>query len=105
MVLSFSYSPKQFGTVWKVLAYGESTTGYVSVLENTELQYQLLRCDHSLLGGEWLLTEQRQRNEAWQVTEPVFGVFAMLEAVRLAQGPSAYSAAQKESPETSALVM
>ena len=100
-----TYIPKHRETNWSVLAYGESVTGYISVLENTELQYRLLRCDHSLLGGEWLLTEQRQREEAWEVAEPVFGVFAMLEAVRLVQGPNTQSAAQKKDSETSALVM
>jgi hypothetical protein len=105
MVVSQTYGPKQFRHGWKVLAHGESVTGYISVLENTEIGYRLLRCDHSLLGGEWLLTEQRQRDEGWQVPEPVFGVFAMLEAVRLVRTPYSQGAAQKKDSETSALVM
>lgn len=104
-ILSQTYSRGPIGNGWKILARGGSVTGYISVLENTELQSRLLRCDHSLLGGEWLLTEQRQRNEAWQVTEPVFGVFAMLEAVRLVQGPYSKSAVQEKDNERSALVM
>jgi len=104
-ILSQTYNSKQIGNEWKILAHGESVTGYISVLENTELQYRLLRCDHSLLGGEWLLTEQRQRNEGWQVTEPVFDVFAMLEAVRLVRRPSLQGTVQKNDAETSALVM
>lgn len=73
---------------WKILERGEGVTGYVSVLENTALDYRLLRCDHSLLGGEWLLTEQRRLREGWTNEEPVFGVFEMLEAVRLVTGVS-----------------
>jgi len=105
MTLTQIYNPKQPGTSWSVLAHGESVTGYISVLENAELQYRLLRCDHSLLGGEWLLTEQRVKNEGWQVPEPVFGVFAMLEAVRLVRGPGSQGGVQKNDAETSALVM
>jgi len=105
MIWALTHNTKQAGTEWKILARGESVTGYISVLENTEPQYRLLRCDHSLLGGEWLLTEQRRRDEAWQVAEPVFGVFAMLEAVRLVRGPYAQSAVQKKDAETNALVM
>jgi hypothetical protein len=41
-----------------------------------------MRCDHSLLGGEWLLTDER-RKEGWVVDEPIYSVFEMLEAVRL----------------------
>jgi hypothetical protein len=70
---------------WKILARGESVTGYISVLESIGMQYRLMRCDHSLLGGEWLLTDERKRKEGWTVNEPVFGVFQMLEAVRLVQ--------------------
>lgn len=71
---------------WKVLERGEGVTGYVSVLENSEAQYRLMRCDHSLLGGEWLLTAERKMREGWTSEEPVFGVFTMLEAVRLVKG-------------------
>ena len=73
---------------WKILERGEGVTGYVSVLENIDMNYRLLRCDHSLLGGEWLLTEERRMKEGWTKEEPVFGVFEMLEAVRLVKGVS-----------------
>jgi hypothetical protein len=66
-----------------ILARQESITGYVSVLENDGDQaFRLMRCDHSLLGGEWQVTPvalskgQKQR-------ETIFSVFVMLEAVRL----------------------
>lgn len=71
---------------WRILERGEGVTGYVSVLENMEMDYRVLRCDHSLLGGEWLLTEDRRVKEGWTKEEPVFGVFEMLEAVRLVEG-------------------
>lgn len=62
----------------------ESVTGYVSVLENLDMQYRVLRCDHSLLGGEWLVTDER-RKQGITVSEPIYAVFEMLEAVRLVQ--------------------
>lgn len=71
---------------WNLLERGESITGYVSVLENLDLQYRVLRCDHSLLGGEWLVTDER-RKEGITVSEPIYAVFEMLEAVRLIQVP------------------
>jgi hypothetical protein len=68
-----------------LLARQESITGYVSVLENdADTSFRLMRCDHSLLGGEWLVTPvayekgQRQR-------ETIFSVFVLLEAVRLVE--------------------
>ncbi|KAK6441620.1 hypothetical protein LTR95_002158 [Oleoguttula sp. CCFEE 5521] len=67
---------------WTLLARRWSNTGYISVLENTDQQYRVLRCDHSLLGGEWQLTPER-RKQGWQVSEPIYAVFEMLEAVRL----------------------
>lgn len=74
---------------YTLLARQESLTGYVSVLENHEDNaFRLLRCDHSLLGGEWLVTPsayekgQRQR-------ETIFSVFVLLEAVRLVEDEQA----------------
>ncbi|KAF1969443.1 hypothetical protein BU23DRAFT_557632 [Bimuria novae-zelandiae CBS 107.79] len=68
-----------------ILARQESNTGYVSVLESqADIAFRILRCDHSLLGGEWLVTPeayakgQRQR-------ETIFSVFVLLEAVRLVE--------------------
>nr|POF22220.1 polyamine aminopropyltransferase [Quercus suber] len=70
---------------WTVLDRAWSTTGYISVLESNSLHYRVLRCDHSLLGGEWLLTNPRVEKENWKVNEPIYSVFAMLEAVRLVE--------------------
>ena len=38
---------------YSLLDRRDSITGYVSVLEDKVNQYRVLRCDHSLLGGEW----------------------------------------------------
>jgi hypothetical protein len=62
---------------WTILERRESVTGYISVMENLKEGFRVLRCDHSLLGGEWI----NHRGKA--STEPIYGVFAMLEAVRL----------------------
>ncbi|EEH21650.1 hypothetical protein PABG_03866 [Paracoccidioides brasiliensis Pb03] len=58
----------------------ESLTGYLSVLENVKERYRVLRCDHSLLGGEWTQMPNTQHPE---VREPIYAIFTMLEAVRL----------------------
>lgn len=70
---------------WILIDRKWSNTGYISVLDSTDLQYRLLRADHSLLGGEWLLTTERKENQGWLVPEPVYAVFAILESVRLLQ--------------------
>jgi hypothetical protein len=57
----------------------DSVTGYLSVLESTRYQFRVMRCDHSLLGGEWL------QDNSGALKEPIYGVFAMLEAVRLVE--------------------
>ncbi|OLN85104.1 Methyltransferase-like protein 13-like protein 1 [Colletotrichum chlorophyti] len=62
---------------WFLLDRKESVTGYVSVLESLQAGYRVLRCDHSLLGGEWV------KYRGPRVAEPIYGVFVMLEAVRL----------------------
>ncbi|KAI9887744.1 MAG: hypothetical protein M1823_000385 [Watsoniomyces obsoletus] len=71
----------QFG--FKVLARSESITGYLSVIENPKREFRALRCDHSLLGGEWLPTEREPPNQ--RVRDPIFAVFVLLEAVRLVE--------------------
>lgn len=68
--------------VWVLLDRRESVTGYLAVLENRDQAFRVLRCDHSLLGGEWL------RFPANPVAEPIYGVFVMLEAVRLVDVPN-----------------
>ncbi|QDS69327.1 hypothetical protein FKW77_003397 [Venturia effusa] len=72
----------------------DSLTGYISVLESHENQYRVLRCDHSLLGGDWLVSESRaKRGQTGR--ESIYSVFTMLESVRLVEGTSAKSDAEK----------
>jgi hypothetical protein len=67
---------------WTLLSREWSNTGYISVLENSEANYRVMRCDHSLLGGEWQLTPER-RAQGWKIPESIYAAFHMLEAVRL----------------------
>ncbi len=62
----------------------ESITGYISVLDNTAAQYRVMRCDHSLLGGEWTIPSRKGRKPP-RAQEPIYAIFVMLEAVRLAE--------------------
>lgn len=64
---------------WSLVDRRESLTGYISVLDSYEDGFRVMRCDHSLLGGEWIKLPKIR------VGEPVYAVFAMLEAVRLVQ--------------------
>jgi hypothetical protein len=68
-----------------VLDRAESITGYLSVVESEKEGYRVLRCDHSLLGGEWVKFLDHPRFKGNQVAEPIYGVFTMLEAVRLVE--------------------
>jgi hypothetical protein len=72
------------GQGYKLLARQDSVTGYISVLESVKDHYRVLRCDHSLLGGEWLT---HQKGDDIIVNEPIYAIFAMLEAVRLVEAP------------------
>ena len=65
---------------YMLLDRNESLTGYISVLENYKDGFRVMRCDHSLLGGEWTVSTPGAR-----VAEPIYAVFAMLEAVRLVE--------------------
>ena len=66
---------------WSLIDRSESLTGYISIIESAEHGFRVMRCDHSLLGGEWLATKKHQ------LAEPIYGIFVMLEAVRLVQLP------------------
>ena len=63
----------------------ESVTGYISVLESqSDPPYRALRCDHSLLGGNWLAPPRTPGSSRdTLVPEPIYAIFTMLEAVRL----------------------
>lgn len=69
-----------------ILARQESLTGYISVLDNLKDGYRVMRCDHSLLGGEWL---HRETSRALRLKEPIYSVFVTLEAVRLVRPQAA----------------
>lgn len=66
---------------WNVLDRKESITGYISILESQKIGIRAMRCDHSLLGGEWI------HYKTEPVAESIYGVFAMLEGVRLIERP------------------
>ena len=73
-----------------VLARTESLTGYLSVMDNSYAGYRVLRCDHSLLGGDWLEPPKGFEHLSSGGKEPIYPVFVMLEAVRLVRpGPAA----------------
>lgn len=65
---------------YSLLTRQESYTGYISVLQNEQEGFRVMRCDHSLLGGQWTKMSPGYRPE---VEDPVYAVFTMLEAVRL----------------------
>jgi hypothetical protein len=64
----------------------ESLTGYLSVLDNLKDGFRVMRCDHSLLGGEWVPPSPLSFST---LKEPVYSVFVILEAVRLVVSRSA----------------
>jgi hypothetical protein len=89
---------------YTLLARQESITGYVSVVENSaDNAFRLLRCDHSLLGGEWLVTPEAYRKGQRQ-RESIFAVFVLLEAVRLVE-PIDISTPTLDDSQKSALVI
>ena len=67
---------------YALLERHDSLTGYISVVKNKKDGFLALRCDHSVLGGEWLVTAARKRT-GQEVRETIYAVFTMLEAVRL----------------------
>ena len=96
----YSYTTTSLNTTmakdgWALIDRQESLTGYISVIESGERGFRVMRCDHSLLGGEWLPSKKNQR-----LAEPIYGVFVMLEAVRLVEVPNPIL-----DKEASALVM
>jgi hypothetical protein len=88
------------GVGYSLVERQESLTGYVSVLENADLGYRAMRCDHSLLGGEWT---RRPSHYNPRVSDPIYAVFTMLEAVRLVEPDPELP--RKEDKDSNALVM
>lgn len=67
---------------YSVLERADSVTGYVSVVSNAKDGWTAMRCDHSILGGEWWVTDER-KSSGQTVKETIYSVFTMLEAVRM----------------------
>lgn len=67
---------------WSLVARQESVTGYISVLDNVRDGFRVMRCDHSLLGGEW---RNKPEGHPAKVNDPIYSIFVMLEAVRLVE--------------------
>ena len=87
---------------FSLVARQESFTGYISVLENVDEGFRAMRCDHSLLGGEWI---DRQGASRSRLGEPIYSCFVMLEAVRLVESSTVEARASKSDTEKQALVM
>ncbi|KAF6225555.1 hypothetical protein HO133_009555 [Letharia lupina] len=85
---------------YSLVARQESLTGYISVLDNINAGYRVMRCDHSLLGGEYL-----NRPRGSKYNEPVYTIFLTLEAVRLLQTKSSGSQQVATSKQRHALVI
>ena len=73
---------------FSLVARQESLTGYVSVLDNVKDGFRVMRCDHSLLGGEWI---NKPEGHPSVLNDPIYAIFLMLEAVRLVDTVSAKS--------------
>ena len=86
---------------YSLLARQESLTGYISVLDNEKDHFRVLRCDHSVLGGDWLRPPPGHEHTS-KVREPVYSVFVMLEAIRLIEVDSSIP---RDDTSENALVM
>ena len=86
---------------YSLVARNESLTGYISVLDNVKDAFRVMRCDHSLLGGEWIHTP---RKHVSGLREPIYAIFTMLEAVRLVE-PQYSKSPSTPDTEKQALVM
>lgn len=80
----------------------ESLTGYLSVLDSLKDGFRVMRCDHSLLGGEW---DPHTKVSSLVLKEPVYSIFVILEAVRLVINKSAEPRLRLRDKEKHALVM
>lgn len=67
------------GYGWTLIDRRESVTGYISVMDSDKDGFRVMRCDHSLLGGEWTNFAKPI------VAEPIYSIFTMLENVRLVE--------------------
>ena len=76
----------------------ESITGMITVVENSQHGYRILKCDHSILGGLWTGIKRKELSDRGVVgqdlekrsvdeAESVYSAFVVQEAVRLVQRP------------------
>ena len=86
---------------YNLVAREQSSTGYISVLDNQRDGFRVMRCDHSLLGGEWI---NKPEGHPALLNEPIYSIFVMLEAVRLVESPPSASI-EPDEPQRQALVM
>jgi hypothetical protein len=94
------------------LARGESITGMISVVENSDKGFRVLKCDHSLLGGLWYGIKYNELaaqgvppgnldRRTLEEAESVYTAFLVQEAVRLIKRPDI----EQREPEDKALIM
>lgn len=72
---------------YTLIARQESNTGYISILESNHENFRVMRCDHSLLGGEWQKPPPGFEHLDQGFKEPVYAIFVTMEAVRLVDPP------------------
>lgn len=72
---------------YTIIARQESNTGYISILESNSENFRVMRCDHSLLGGEWQKPPPGYEHLDKGFKEPVYAIFVTMEAVRLVDPP------------------
>ena len=76
----------------------ESITGMITVVENSQHGYRVLKCDHSILGGLWTGIKRKELSDRGVVgpelekrsvdeAESVYSAFIVQEAVRLVTTP------------------
>lgn len=70
----------------RILARSQSVTGMVLIAENLNGPFRFMRCDHSLLGGRWLVPSDRDKSQ-FRLSESIYTAFIYQEAVRLVERP------------------
>jgi len=68
------------GTV-NVLARTQGVTGTIVIAEDAKMSFRYMRCDHSLLGGRWVIKAPMGDS----LSESIYATFVLQEAVRLVE--------------------
>ena len=87
---------------YSLVARQESHTGYISVIDNLKDGFRVMRCDHSLLGGEWI---NKPADHPAVFNDPIYSIFVILEAVRLVETKSMQDKVEEVDIGKSALVV